>query len=303
MNQMLISALLATSVILIISFTLHYRRRRALERELSRLKNEELKKIEDFKKSELEKLNAEMRLKRLENDDEIQKNKQSVDKLLQDYKISRFQVIAAEIEKEQEEAINNASETAAELGAKLLAMFANVQLQQSKIDEFRRTQELITDALSRQALENEQYCLTLSEVDSMEIKELQNVAYKYSRIRPIILKAIYEIYYAPEVKKLVNRVVGNDRVSGIYRITCKVDGRTYIGKSVDIRERWITHFKRAAGVETETQNLLYPAMRSIGLEQFSFEVIERGVAEDMLSTREKYWQLFYDAKTHGFSVR
>ena len=66
---------------------------------------------------------------------------------------------------------------------------------------------------------------------------------------PVILKAVYEIYYAPEVKKLVARVVGKTKICGIYRITSRVDGRIYIGKSVDIAARWQTHFKRAAGVD------------------------------------------------------
>ena len=102
---------------------------------------------------------------------------------------------------------------------------------------------------------------------------------------------------------MIARVVGKEKISGIYRITSRKDGRIYIGKSVDIASRWVSHFKRAAGVENETTNLLYPAMREEGLDQFSFEIIEQVAAEINLGDREKYWQEFYDAKSHGFSVR
>jgi len=308
MYELLIYVTIATSIILFLIFTIYNsRRRRALERELSRLKSERppdyQKEFEEKQKQFRKEFDDELRRRREENDAEILKRRQDAENFLESYKKSRFQVIESEIEKEKEEAIYNAGETAAELGQRLISLFAQMRMSNLELEELRRTQEAATEALSREALKKEQYNLNLTETDLIEIKELQGVAYKYSRIRPIILKAIYDIYYAPEVKKLVNRVVGSQRVSGIYRITCKTDGRVYIGKSVDIAARWATHFKRAAGVESETTNLLYPAMRENGLENFTFEIIESGVPEDQLGSREKYWQSFYGAKTHGFSVR
>ena len=44
-------------------------------------------------------------------------------------------------------------------------------------------------------------------------------------------------------------------------------------------------------------------MRQEGLDQFSFEIIEKVEDDTKLGEREKYWQEFYDAKSHGFSVR
>jgi hypothetical protein len=39
-------------------------------------------------------------------------------------------------------------------------------------------------------------------------------------------------------------------------------------------ERWRQHIKRGIGAETPTRNKLYPAMLAIGVENFTFEVIE-----------------------------
>ena len=317
MNEVIINILPATSIILLLLFIifLQFRSRRALERELSLsanrppgeditlIKEQALREIEELKKLELERLEIEMSSKRRENDEEIIKKQKLIDNLLEDYKKSKSETIAAELKQQQLNNQTTLDKQMEESNLILLDYQEHILFTEAQIETLRRTQESITDSLSRKALESEQFNLNISDSDALEIEDLRAVASRYGRIRPIILKAVYEIYYAPEVKKLVNRVIGNERVSGIYRITCKVDGRVYIGKSVDIRERWITHFKRAAGIESETQNLLYPAMRAIGLEQFSFEVIERDVPESMLTTREKYWQSFYDAKGHGFSVR
>ena len=286
MNILVWLALQATSIILILLFFRKYKvkQKKALERELSLYNLEQRKELELQKKKVLE---------------DIAKQQAQVDVLVEDYKQSRIKNIDTEMVDYLDLVKGQVAVILSEVENKKLI----IKQSEDEIEQLRRTQESIIEGLSRKALENEQYCLNISESDALEIDELKQVASKYGRIRPIILKAIYEIYYAPEVKKLVNRIVGTERVSGIYRITCKIDGRTYIGKSVDIRERWFTHFKRAAGVETETQNLLYPAMRAIGLEQFSFEIVERDVPDSMLTTREKYWQSFYDAKGHGFSVR
>lgn len=305
--------LLATSIILLFILAGILKSKKALERELSSLEESyKLKSIElyearenakaesqrvaaelqEYRNQQLNQLNEEMRLKRQENDIEIEKRKASVDSILEDYKKSRFEAL---------EQIVAAAENKAELAIEDAQIIMRQQL--NEIEQLRRSQDAILEALRRKAVEEEKYNLRLSDGDRLEVADLQAIATRYPRVRQVVLKAIYDIYYAPEVKKLVSRIVGDSRVMGIYRISSRIDGRIYIGKSVDIRERWITHFKRAAGVESETTNLLYPAMRSQGLESFSFEIIEKVDDESKLSEREKYWQEFYKAKEHGFSVK
>lgn len=320
MSNVLNYILLATSVILLLAFftkVILYRNRRALERELS-LRKEALNKEYEQKLKELEEkflrekiefydnreaLEEAFKQKRLEHDEEMVRKQEQVNAFIEEYKTSKLSEINLQIERFQEEIKGRMAVIEANAEAKLEEYQELIVFEESKIAQLRRNQESITDALRRKALEVDQYNITLSEADRMEVKDLQVIATKYSKIRPIILKAIYEIYYLPEVKKLLSRVVGNQKVSGIYRITSKLDGRIYIGKSVDIRTRWLTHFKRASGIESETTNLLYPAMRAQGLENFSFEIIEKVEDESKLSDREKYWQEFYSAKEHGFSVR
>lgn len=311
-----LSYVLLTTSILLLFFTVGLlKTKKALERELltlkdrppdtsaKKLKDEAILEIEKLKNLEKARLEEELSLKRRQNDEEIKTKQESIDKILEDYKKSQELAIAAKFETDKQNLLSQYEEQKQNYEDQILSVRGQLILEQAKIEQLRRNQIEVTEAIMREALLKEEYHLNISDSDKMEIKELQTVAAKYVRIRPVILKAVYEIYYAPEVKKLVARVVGKTKICGIYRITSRVDGRIYIGKSVDIAARWQTHFKRAAGVETETTNLLYPAMRQEGLDQFSFEIIEKVEDDTKLGEREKYWQEFYDAKSHGFSVR
>lgn len=328
MNTVLVYIPLATSIILLILYSLQVKRKQALERELSsrleELKEERLKNFQENEKrineineiaaeakrqadeyfsKEKDRLEEEMRLKRLQNDAEIALKQQQIDIILQNYKSAQESQIALTLQAERDAALQAFEEQRFKYEDELLDIQGKLIIERAKIEQLRRNQIEVTEALMRKAVERDEHHISFTEQDAAEIKELQGIAYKYSRIRSVILKAIYDIYYAPEVKKLIARVVGKDKVCGIYRITSRIDGRIYVGKAVDIASRWQTHFKRAAGVETETQNLLYPAMRKDGLDQFSFEILEKVEHEDSLREREVYWQEFYDAKSHGFSVR
>lgn len=70
---------------------------------------------------------------------------------------------------------------------------------------------------------------------------------------------------------------------GIYKITNKINGKFYIGQSVDIERRFMEH-KTPHG----TMNSIKLAMKKYGKENFSFEVIEE-CSENDLNEREMYW--------------
>jgi hypothetical protein len=71
---------------------------------------------------------------------------------------------------------------------------------------------------------------------------------------------------------------------------------------VDIAERWKQHIKRGIGAEAPTRNKLYPAMLAIGVENFTFEIIEE-CDRSLLNEREQYWQNCLKAKEYGYSIK
>lgn len=76
---------------------------------------------------------------------------------------------------------------------------------------------------------------------------------------------------------------------GIYKIINKVNGKIYIGQSIDIKERWKQHFYKAYNEkELGYNSAIHQAFRKYGYENFSFEVIELCEKEE-LDAKETYW--------------
>lgn len=76
---------------------------------------------------------------------------------------------------------------------------------------------------------------------------------------------------------------------GIYKITNNINGKVYIGKSVDIKERWKKHKRNYNNIKKKSYNFsLYQAIRKYGLDNFSFEVVEE-CKREQLNEKEVYW--------------
>ena len=149
--------------------------------------------------------------------------------------------------------------------------------------------------------EKEFYKLNLSADDIEEIEILRS-ATKNLRNKEPINKVIWKVYYEKPFTDLIGRVVGNKVKTGIYKITNLENGMCYVGQAANIADRWKQHVKRGVGAEPLTRNKLYPAMLAIGVENFTFEIIEE-CSRNQLNDREDYWQDFYKAKEFGYSIK
>lgn len=88
---------------------------------------------------------------------------------------------------------------------------------------------------------------------------------------------------------------------GIYKITNKINGNSYIGLSVDIKRRWKAHHQRYKDESNkEYEKVLYKAFRKYGIENFEFSVVEECPLEK-LREREKYWIAYFDTYHHGYN--
>lgn len=76
---------------------------------------------------------------------------------------------------------------------------------------------------------------------------------------------------------------------GIYKVVNLIDGKVYIGQSINIEERWRMHRTSPFNHNSYSYNKpFYRAIRKHGLENFSFSVIEECNQED-LNSKEIYW--------------
>lgn len=145
------------------------------------------------------------------------------------------------------------------------------------------------------------YKLIIPKEDLDEIKELREVE-KHLRNPEPLNKVIWKCYYEKPTTDLIGRVIGSGTHTGIYKITNLTNQMCYVGQAANLAERWKQHIKRGLGADPVTKNKLYPAMKAIGVENFSFEVIEE-CERSKLDEREDYWQAFFKAKEFGYSIK
>lgn len=84
------------------------------------------------------------------------------------------------------------------------------------------------------------------------------------------------------------------KVRGIYKVTNKINGKVYIGQSVDIGRRWRQH------MTAEDDIYFHKAIQKYGVDNFIWEVIEK-CKKSELDERESYWIEYYDSFNNGYN--
>ena len=178
------------------------------------------------------------------------------------------------------------------------------QIVKVQLEELQNAVEVAVAAAKREGQKRQEknfYRLTLPESDLNEIQQLRAVE-PYLRDKEALNKVIWKVYYEKPYTDLIGRVVGPKIISGIYKITNIENQMCYVGQAVNIADRWKQHIKRGIGAEPPTRNKLYPAMQAIGVENFTFEILEE-CGREKLDAQEDYWQEFFHAKDFGYSIK
>lgn len=84
-----------------------------------------------------------------------------------------------------------------------------------------------------------------------------------------------------------------EHTTGIYKITNIKNGKVYIGQSVDIERRWMTH-KIHTKKENGKKFPIHHSLKKYWFENFSFEIIEECGVE-VINEREQYYISFYNS--------
>lgn len=246
------------------------------------LKNSSKQAAEDYYKMALEvqQNSFDKEIERISN--ELEKNRQDAELIYENLLKESVQNYLEQIEEKQ----------------------AKINFLTKKFDLLQNNVNIAVDA-SKRKLEIDQkqdfYRICLSNEDIAEIARLREVL-PYLRDKTPLNKVIYKVYYEKPLTDMIGRVIGTGTHTGIYKITNIQTQMCYVGQAVDLAARFKQHVKRGVGAEDWTQNKLYPAMYSTGVENFTFEVIEE-CEREKLNEREDFWQEYFHAKDFGYSIK
>jgi group I intron endonuclease len=90
-----------------------------------------------------------------------------------------------------------------------------------------------------------------------------------------------------------------NKISGVYKILNKVNGKFYIGSSKDIHKRWLTHLSCLRRNKQPNRYLQF-AFNKYREENFKLEIIENVLDKNNLIKREEYW--INELKSYNHSI-
>jgi len=91
-------------------------------------------------------------------------------------------------------------------------------------------------------------------------------------------------------------------MKGIYKITCKINNKSYIGKSRNIFDRWQKHIYNGLTCNCNSYaNELYKDIKKYGIENFTFEILELAENDKTFHTENDYI-MKYDTIKNGYNV-
>ena len=166
------------------------------------------------------------------------------------------------------------------------------------LEDFRKRREVVnTQVLREKEIQEETdfFRICLSERDIEDLKIIKEIEHKFNN-KEVLHKAAFDCYVRRPLSEMEKRVLGNKKPSGIYIITYIPTGEIYIGKSVDINNRWQEHVKNAFSLGSIAHSSLHTKMEEKGVWNFTFQVLEE-VPKEKLGEREKYWISLYGAQS------
>ena len=182
-------------------------------------------------------------------------------------------------------------------------LLKQIQLEQKNLSNLEAKQLAYIQAKQREeaiSADIDYYRLALDQLDINDIELLRELQPRFVK-KETIDKIIWDAYYKPAFDVLSVHLfqTAGTKVCGIYKLTDQITGQSYIGQSVDVRERFRTHIKTAL-TYGKASNKLYQAMQKDGLYNFTFEILEE-VSRNDLNDREAYWIGFYKTKEFGLN--
>ena len=171
----------------------------------------------------------------------------------------------------------------------------------TELEKIRATRAATMEAqLREEEIKNQAtfYTLQLNEADKRDVAYLQSIEYNLREARPLRM-LIWSTFYRDKLNDLAARV-GAVGATGIYKLTHIDSGISYIGQAKDIKERWVTHVKCSLGIDTPVTSQLYAFTREKGIDNFTFEILEKCNINE-LNEKERFYIDLYQTYDFGLN--
>ena len=111
--------------------------------------------------------------------------------------------------------------------------------------------------------------------------------------------------YTKRIPKSINNYAMNKintrAISGIYKITCKVNNKIYIGSAKDIKTRWVHHRSKLKH-HKHNNPYLQKAYNKYGEVNFIWEIIEECSVNDLLLKEQYYIDMLRPFDDRGYNI-
>ena len=177
----------------------------------------------------------------------------------------------------------------------------DIEIIKRELEKIRATKAAAMEAqLREEEIKNQAtfYTLQLNDADKRDVAYLQSIEYNLREPRPLRM-LIWSTFYRDKANDLAARI-GAVGASGIYKITHIDSGISYIGQARDIKERLVTHIKCSLGIDTPVTSQLYAFTREKGIDNFTFEVLEKCSINE-LNEKEKFYIDLYQTYDFGLN--
>lgn len=298
----------------IIFLYFHYQAQKlktAVTKELSKLHNREVELEHSYELLRADARNKERDALRKE---ELNSIRQDAREEYEVYRKAQYEAIGREVEAKRNEAkialkreLDKAEEEAQMEQLRLVQVremsseeIASIRNELTTLQNQRNN--VIMAFKAEEELENNQkfHSFSLSIDDKEDITILKELVHRMRKSAPIY-KLIWSEYYQRIYSEMADRVLGKEKITGIYKITHIPTKKCYIGQAVDIRTRWANHIKTALHVDGGAAHArFHDALGELGLENFTWEVLEQ-CTKERLNEREKFYIEFYQSNDWGWN--
>ncbi len=115
----------------------------------------------------------------------------------------------------------------------------------------------------------------------------------------IISKLVWQEYVKPNLDDTFKRIEIRSE-PGIYKLTSLQNGKCYIGKSTNVKNRIADHFKSVVGIKSIADQAVHHAILKEGFWNWQIEIITY-CDKDRLNELEKYYIEFFKAQEFGYN--